>query len=315
MKLCAFFAASALLLPSIGFAQTPSAAAPETTSAQASQLQLNQPTEIPGQQLSRGSYNIRVADRLQDRIIVQIQKSGSKQSISLLGYPNPGLRGGSFTGPVTFVSGLKSKPTLRGYAFAGGPVVEFIYPKTDAVTLAKANSVRVMAVDTSSEGRVSLPNLTQTDMSEVTLWMLTPTAVDPATAQPGIQAAKYQAPAPTQPAPAVQAQTSVSQPIAPASAAYSAPARSTAAQPAYTAQAQPTPTSHHFTARPKAAATAPVEVASNTHAPRLRPDVKRLPHTAGYQPLLLLAGLLSFALAAGLGVAQQLKGAQAGVEA
>ena len=167
MKLRALLAASAFLLPSVAFAQQQDT--PGYASAQPSQLQVSTATEIPGQSLSHGTYSIRVSDRLQDRIIVQVQKTGSKDLISLLAYPNPGLRGGSFTGPVDFLTGLKGKPTLRGYAFPGGPVVEFVYPKKDAVALAKSNNVRVMAVDPASEGRVNLPNLTQTDMSEVTL--------------------------------------------------------------------------------------------------------------------------------------------------
>ncbi len=291
MNFRAIFVASAFVLISTAFAQQQNATAGDASS-QLAQLQITQPTEAPGLQLSRGTYSIHVADRLQDRIIVQVRKVGSKDGASLLAYPNPGLRGGSFTGPITFASGLKGKPTLRGYAFAGGPVVEFVYPKSDAVTLAKANAVRVMAVDPASEGRVSLPNLTQTDMSEVTLWMLTPTPVDPTTAQPGIQAARYQAPAGSQPAPVIQA--SVSEPPA--------PPPPPPAQSAQMAQAQPSAPAHVYHPAPKASSSAPVEVASNTHAPRLRPNVKQLPHTASSLPLMYLVGSLSFVLAAALGM-------------
>ena len=287
MKLHAFFAATALLFASTGFAQQPNAA----TGSPSAQLQIAQTTQAPGTILAHGSYTIRVADRLQDRIIVQIQKSGSDTFTSLLAYPNPTLRGGSFTGPITYLTGLKGRPTLRGYAFAGGPVVEFVYPKADAVELAKANNSRVMAVDPASEGRVSLPNLTQTDMSEVTLWMLTPTPVDPTTAKPGIQAARYQAPPATDAAAPTQTASAT-----PASAppAYTAPAQSASTTPAATA---PVPRQ-----RVKPATSAPVQVASNTHAPRLRPDVKQLPHTASEQPLILMMGLLSLSGAAALGL-------------
>ena len=283
MKLCALFAATFLLTAPTAFAQQQNAAAGYVAS-QSSQLQVSQPIDVPGAKLSHGTYSIRITDRLQDRLIIQIQKTGAKDFTSLLAYPNPGLRGGSFTGPITFLSGLKNQPTLRGYAFPGGPVVEFVYPKKDAVTLAKSNDVRVMAVDPESEGRVSLPNLTQNDMSEVTLWMLTPTPVDPATAKPGIQAARYQTPAP-QPSPATQAYASA--PVQPASPS----------QPSYSAQAQPStpaPTSH---VRPRPAATEPVQVASNTHPPRLRPNIKQLPHTASNLPLVFLIGCFSLGFA------------------
>ena len=280
MRLYAVLATSTLFFASPVFSQgvDPSSA---SVSSPAASLEISQPTEAPGLSLSRGSYSIRVSDRLQDRLIVQIQKNGSKSFSSLLGYPNPALRGGSFTGPVIFASGLKSKPTLRGYAFPGGPVVEFVFPKKDAVELAKSNNVRVMAVDTASEGRVSLPNLTQTDMSEVTLWMLTPTPVDPATAKPGIQAARYQAPATSASAPAAPAQPAA--PATPAAPAYSASSEASAAE-----ASAPSPATH---TKP-AVAKAPVLVASN-HPPRLRPNVKQLPHTASNLPLIALTGCAS----------------------
>ena len=273
MKLCTFFAASALLLPSSAFARQQNAAA-GLTSVKSAQLQIAQPTEIPGNNLSKGSYTIRVADKLQDRLIVQVQKVGSQSFTSLLAYPNPSLRGGGFTGPITFVSGLKGKTTLRGYAFPGGPVVEFVFPKADAVALAKDNNVRVMAVDTASEGKVELPNLSQTDMSEVTLWMLTPTPVDPATQKPGIAAARYQAP------PANE--TATNTPPQPMTTS-AAPAASTSDSGAAPTSVPPRAT------RSSAVAGTPVA----TRPAHIRPNLKQLPHTASEFPLLALAGLLS----------------------
>ena len=289
MRLCAFVAASTFILVPVAFAQQQSPAASDSTSQPSAQLRVAQTTEIPGATLSPGGYSIRVADRLQDRTIVQIEKDGSSSFTSLLAYPNPRLRGGTFTGPVTFVTGIKGRPTLRGYAFPGGPVVEFVYPKTDAVTLAKANSVRVMAVDPGSEGRVSLPNLTQTDMSEVTLWMLTPTPVDPKTAQPGIQAARYQAP-----------NFSNAQSSAPEQSSAAAP-------PSYPAEARATSPASN-SSKAGSASSAPVEVASNTRPPRLRPNVKQLPHTASNLPLIFLLGCVSLGLAASLTVRRRLLG-------
>ncbi len=119
MKLSAFAAIPAIVLSSASLTQA------QTTSAP---LQLSQKTEAPGVSLSPGSYTIRVADHLNDRIIVQLQKSGSQNVSTLLAYPNPALTG-SGSGPVLFATGLNSKPTLRGFAFSNGPAVEFVYPK------------------------------------------------------------------------------------------------------------------------------------------------------------------------------------------
>lgn len=247
-------------------------------------FQVTQKTEAPGISLSPGSYTARITDHLNDRVIVQLQKSGSHDVATLLAYPNSALTGGS--GPVLFSSGLKNKPTIRGFAFSGGPTVEFVYPKADAVTLAKANSVKVMAVDPASEGRPKLPQLTQSDMNEVTLWMLTPTPVQPG-AGAGIQAARYQPPvaAPSQAATAVASTT---------------PAPSPAPQPGYT------PSASAYSAAKSQPAPQPVEVASNVR-PHIRPAVKQLPHTASNLPLIALFGALSFGLAGGLNVKRRLE--------
>ncbi len=259
MRPSALFAVPAIVLSSASLiqAQTASPSAP---------LQITQRTEAPGVSLTPGSYNIRIADHLNDRMIIQLQRSGSGSVTTLLAYPNPAL-GGSVSGPVLFQSGLSSKPTLRGFAFSGGPAVEFVYPKADAVALAKSNDVKVMAVDPDSEGRPKLPQLTQADMNEVTLWMLTPTAVQPG-AEPGIQAARYQPPT---------------------SAGSVSGTTETAAAP------QP-----YRDTSPATPAPAPVQVASNTR-PHVRPAVKQLPHTASNLPLVALTGILSLCLASGLG--------------
>ena len=263
MRLSVLAAIPAIVLSSTSLTQAQTASAP---------LQISQKTEAPGVSLSPGSYTIRIADHLNDRIIVQLQKSGSQNVATLLAYPNSALSG-SGTGPVLFGTGLNSKPTLRGFAFPNGSVVEFVYPQGDAVTLAKANSVKVMAVDPASEGRPKLPQLTQSDMNEVTLWMLTPTPVQPG-APAGIQAARYQAPT---------------------SAGAVSGTTETAAAPQPYQNASPAP----------ASSPAPVQVASNPR-PHIRPAVKQLPHTASNLPMIALTGLLSLGLASGLGVKRRL---------
>ena len=266
MRLSAFFAVPALVLASTSLIGA------QTTSSSAS-LQLSQKTEAPGVALTPGSYTVRIADRLNDRMIVQVARSGGGNVSTLLAYPNPALANGG-NGPVLFASGLNGKPTLRGFSFSGGPAIEFVYPKKDAVTLAKANDVKVMAVDPASEGRPKLPQLTASDMNEVTLWMLTPTAVQPGAA-PGIQAARYQPP--------------------PSSAGSVSGTTETAAAP------QP-----YRDASPATPAQPPVQVARIAR-PHIRPAVKQLPHTASNLPLIALTGLLSLGLAGGLGARRRFR--------
>jgi hypothetical protein len=125
-----------------------------------------------------------------------------------------------------------------------------------------------MAVDPASENLPKLPELTPADRKEVTLWILTPTPVQPGDTQPGIQAAKYQPPA-------------VSNSTAP-SEARTSPALNS----------QPSARTSSYVAQSRPAAKAPVQIASNER-PHLRPAVKQLPHTASDLPLVWLGAFVS----------------------
>jgi hypothetical protein len=85
------------------------------------------------------------------------------------------------------------KHYLRGWYFAGAPsVLEFVYPKSEAVAIAKGNQATVPPIDPASEGRpVSIKGLSKDDLEVVTLWLLSPTKVGPGDTSGGIQAAKY----------------------------------------------------------------------------------------------------------------------------
>lgn len=321
MSLRSSLTASAFLVASVCMAQQPDT--PNSYPARVSApLQIAQRTDVPGGSLRPGTYSIRVADSLQDRVILEVSNDSdsSHPAATFLGYPSPALDTTGTSGAVPFSSGLKGKPALRGYAFPSGLKVEFVYPKADAVALAKANSVRVMAVDPASEGKVSLPHLSQQDLNEVTLWLLTPTPVDPTNGgKPGIQAAKYQPPVP-QSQPSTVAQNDVppspaAQPSSPAQTADAAPAvtASAALPPAPDAPAvaqsslAPAPASADASAPTSSApatpaqssANAPVQMASNAAPPAPRRP-RQLPHTASDEPLIWLAGLLSLGLAATL---------------
>ncbi len=63
--------------------------------------------------------------------------------------------------------------TLRAGTFpAVASVVEFVYPKADAVAIATSNPAKVPAVDPASEGKVTDNTLSQGDMQLLTLWLL-----------------------------------------------------------------------------------------------------------------------------------------------
>ena len=188
MKIHRLVALGTLLLsPVLALAST----APDTNGS-GTTLTVAAPTQVPGKTLKAGTYKIRVVDHLSDRMIIQVSGPGGPQTF--LALPKSGLPSGS-QGPITLNS--NGKQALRGFAFPDGTVAEFVYPKAEAVSLAKANDTTIPAVDPASEGRPADPNLSRSDMEMVTLWMLTPKPVGPGESGPGIAAAKYQEPVQT----------------------------------------------------------------------------------------------------------------------
>jgi hypothetical protein len=172
-------------------ASSPAANAVPTSSLN---FQVDDKTEVPDGVLKPGSYSIRVVDHLSDRVIVEIKSSNGGPNQVFLGIPTESSASSARSGPISF-TGSKSKAALRGFTFPGGVVIDFVYPKNDAVALAKTNGVAVVAVDPASEGMATSSGLSAEERKMVTLWTLTPTPVAPDGSGAGIQAAKYQAPA------------------------------------------------------------------------------------------------------------------------
>ena len=255
--------AGALTLSLAGFQGTPAAlalSAPailDDLTGSVTQLSLAQDTQVPGKTLKSGDYTIRIVDHLSDRMIIRVEKNGKMQA-TFLAVPSSSL-GKAGSGSIALGSGASAKSALRGFAFPNGVTAEFVYPKLEAVGLAKANDTKIPAIDPASQGMKGNPSLSATDREMVTLWLLSPTTVGPNSAA-GIKAERYQS----------QQVASVTAPVAPGAARR---------QPVVSAP--------------------PVQrdVASATPAapavPRTRPAMKALPHTAGTMPLVWLAGLFS----------------------
>ena len=149
-------------------------------------------TQVPGKTLKAGSYTIRIVDHLSDRMILRIDRDG-KQETTFLALPVSTLPRPAGEGVIA-ANGEKGKNAIRGFAFPNGVLAEFVYPKEEAVGIAKANNTKIPAVDPASEGRSANPNLSSEDLKMVTLWMLTPKRVGPEAGSAGISAERYQAP-------------------------------------------------------------------------------------------------------------------------
>ena len=277
---CAFLALfSPVLLPAAitsSPASVSEVSAPSDPGQLAASFSVTSPTSVPGKVLKPGSYTIRVVDHLSDRIVLRIEDPEGKPSTTFLGLPSSGL-GSSGTGPVSWPGSPKGSTALRGFAFAGGNAVEFVYPKDEAVAIAKVNTSKVAAIDPPSDNLPARKDLSREDMQMVTLWSLSATRVGPNDSTPAIQAEHYKVPE------TVLAQST---PAPEASPAYSSPDRSNA-QSSARSSASSAPRS----AAPVRAAhaAAPQQVAT-MHRPAV---VRSLPHTASNLPALMLLTLMS----------------------
>ena len=266
--------ATALLVASTSscFASSPNSSFPDDTAQLVSNFSVVKKTEVPGATLKAGAYSIRVVDHLSDRVVLQIEGPDGKALTTFLGLPSSSLQNDVSKGPVAWSAGPKGEDALRGFAFPGGVAVEFVYPKQEAVSIAKVNSGKVAAIDPASQGIPAGTKLSKADMQMLNLWLLSTTTVGSDNdTQPAIQAERYQQPA--QPAQQVQQAST-----APAAAPY-------ASQP---------PANHVRVTRQPSPANQ--ELASVKRPPAL----SALPHTASNLPAILLAGILALLLAATL---------------
>jgi hypothetical protein len=176
------------------------------------------PVSIPGKTLPAGTYTFRLADSPVDRHIVQIfDREQAQLFATLLAVPAQRDQPGGEP-VITFrETPADTPPALRYWYYAGETGGnEFVYPKAQAMTIARASGESVMAIDT--------------DSSNVTEWKGTPERVT-ANAEP--QPAQA-ATTPAEPA---------AQPTQTPPAATAAPTPMTAApdQPAPTMAQTPTP--------------------------------------------------------------------------
>ncbi len=166
----------------------------------ASQFTISEQSKVPGLTLKPGTYSIRVVDHLSDRLIVRVDSAQGNAHATFLGIQNGNITKPSASGPVVWTKSPKGGAAIRGFEFpGGGPVVEFVYPKAEAVSIATVNDSKVPAIDPASEGKVADKGLSKDDLEVVTLWLLSSTTVGPSDgtagdAKPGIQAERYQAP-------------------------------------------------------------------------------------------------------------------------
>jgi hypothetical protein len=183
-----FYCASLCLFSSALWAAGPATPATEFT--------ISNPSHIPGATLEPGSYMIHIVNRLSDRVILKVDSAKGDVHSTFLGIPNSEIQKPAASGPVKWANPADGSQYLKGWYFPGSAsVVEFVYPKAEAVAIATSNPAKVPAVDPASEGKVTDNTLSQDDMQLLTLWLLSLEQVAPSgtgdTAKPGIKAERY----------------------------------------------------------------------------------------------------------------------------
>lgn len=150
-------------------------------------------SEVPGLALHPGNYSIQVVGRLADRTILRVDDEASKTHADFIAIANSGMQTGLKAGVTNWDVPVDGTTYVRGWVPPGSAsMVEFVYPKAQAVAIAKLNQKKVPAIDPASEGRGTDPTLSKEDMQLVTLWLLSSVRVGPADAPAEIKAERYQ---------------------------------------------------------------------------------------------------------------------------
>jgi hypothetical protein len=261
MKTVAAIACSAMLL-------TSAAATAQTVADRTTFVTFSAPVSIPGATLPAGTYTFKLADSPANRNIVQVfDKDQMKLYATLLAVAAD--RTEAEGDPVvTFRETAANRPPAVRYWYYAGERSgsEFVYPKSQAIEIARASGDSVMAVDTDS---ASIDDMKSATPSRVT---------------------------------ADAAQSSTSTSTATSTTTSSSTTASTTTQPT-TAAAQPTTAPAQPTTAPTAPTTAPPPTTpaqpptaadqtvgtSGSRAPA------ELPRTASELPLIGLIGVLALA--------------------
>jgi hypothetical protein len=192
-------AAALFLLPALALAAPPRPLSPPLSRSE--QFTVTSKVEVPGKTLKPGTYTISVVDNLSDRLVLRVTNQHGSTEATFLGLYSDALVNEDTTGPIAW-SNTEGDRALRGFTFPGARSVEFVYPKEEAVEIAKHNADKVLAIDPGSDnlGQRS-DHLSPDALQVVTLWMLTSTRVGP-NAEPAIAAARYHASSQVSPVPA-----------------------------------------------------------------------------------------------------------------
>jgi hypothetical protein len=283
------------------------------------------PVSLPGTTLPAGTYAFRLADSPADRHIVQVfNRDETKLFTTLLAVPAE--RNQAEGEPVvTFKETPSDRPPAVRYWYYAGEKAgnEFVYPKNQAMMIARASGEGVMSVDTDSTSiedwkkgtptRVTAtadPSQTSTASTASTASTTTSTATSTATTT-----AEPPTPAPaTTPAPTTTGTGTSTATTGTMTGTATSTATTTTPEPAPSQPSAPSPTTAPTTTAPEPSAAPQTAAPPMVSAPSAEPqpvgtsgraESSELPRTASQMPAVGLIGLLALGGALVLRVARR----------
>jgi len=120
---------------------------------------ISEPLEVPGMVLSPGRYVFKLADLQSDRNVVQIWNADETHLYdTLIAIPDYRLHPTGHTVLKFAERASNAPPALRAWFYPGDFYgEEFVYPKSRAVELAKANKVPVLAMSNEAASNMKKP--------------------------------------------------------------------------------------------------------------------------------------------------------------
>lgn len=264
---------------------TMAAAQGQVIDNQLTNVTFSAPVSVPGHTLPAGMYHFQLADSQANRNIVQIFDKDNKLVATMLAVP--AKRNQPQGDPViTFKETRSDQPPAVHYWYYAGESTgsELVYPRNQAMEIARASGESVMSTDTESTELNDLKN------SKIT----------------SVNANEANAPQPTQPDTTTAPQPSTQPTSTPVTTAPTTPT-TTAEQPNRTTTAPTTTTTTPTTTAPQP--TVPTTTTEQPTQPTSQAEpvgtsgrhaAKSLPKTASRLPEIGLVGLI--ALSAGLGI-------------
>lgn len=274
---------------------TAGSTAAQTTQDRLTFVTFSGPVSIPGKTLPAGTYTFKLADTTADRHVVQVfDKDQTKILATLLAVAADRVEA-SGNPVITFKETATDRPPAVHYWYYAGERSgnEFVYPKAQALMIARASGEGVMAVDTDStdiaDWQKGTPKRVTADAEPQPAASATTTSSSStgSTASDTTMAGQSTTPPPTQPT------------TAPTTTPTTAP---TSSAPTTAPTTEPTTAPTPAPAQPTTAAPTDTDRAVGTSG---HTASKELPHTASEVPAVGLIGVLALAGALVLRVARR----------